>query len=220
MACYYRSSSLGRRALLSSTESCSSIAIISSQLRSPLFCPKQQRRILVLRRSITASTKSRSERTITVWEQTVSASVTKSRPISNDGDENKSKRHTQGAKHYRQNEEGYGWQEVVDPFRSTKIKLSDSYLTKLSFYRNAKMSDVQNIPFVQHFLPANYPQSVCPSYATYASYCFASSIAGSAAMVISTQALLVAVGVGNSSAAPMAAALNWVMKDGGELYMK
>ena len=39
-------------------------------------------------------------------------------------------------------------------------------------------------------------------------------------MVLSTQALLVAVGVGNSSAAPMAAALNWVMKDGGELYMK
>ncbi|KAL3811267.1 hypothetical protein ACHAXA_003366 [Cyclostephanos tholiformis] len=33
-------------------------------------------------------------------------------------------------------------------------------------------------------------------------------------MVLSTQALLVAVGVGTQSAAPMAAALNWVMKDG------
>jgi len=33
-------------------------------------------------------------------------------------------------------------------------------------------------------------------------------------MVLSTQALLVAVGVGTSHAAPMAAALNWCMKDG------
>ena len=33
-------------------------------------------------------------------------------------------------------------------------------------------------------------------------------------MVLSTQALLIAVGVGTESAAPMAAALNWFMKDG------
>eukprot|EP00984_Skeletonema_dohrnii_P015426 scaffold6665_cov78-Skeletonema_dohrnii-CCMP3373.AAC.3 len=47
-------------------------------------------------------------------------------------------------------------------------------------------------------------------------YCFLvlGSVAGSSAMVLSTQALLVAVGVGTQSAAPMAAALNWVMKDG------
>ena len=35
-----------------------------------------------------------------------------------------------------------------------------------------------------------------------------------AAMVLSTQALLIAVGVGTHSAAPLAGALNWVMKDG------
>jgi len=33
-------------------------------------------------------------------------------------------------------------------------------------------------------------------------------------MVLSRQALLIEVGVGTQSAAPMAAALNWVMKDG------
>jgi len=33
-------------------------------------------------------------------------------------------------------------------------------------------------------------------------------------MVLSTQALLLAVGVGSACAAPFAAALNWVMKDG------
>lgn len=188
-------------------------------LPSTILCASR----ILLPRSITTSTRSRNEkreRTITVWEQTVSASVTKSSSTSAN-DEDKNRRHNKGAKHYRPNEKGYGWQEVVDPTLSTKVKLSDSYLSKLSSYKyNTKMVDIQNIPFIQHFLPANYPQSVCPSYATYASYCFASSIAGSAAMVLSTQALLVAVGVGNSSAAPMAAALNWVMKDGGELHMK
>jgi hypothetical protein len=35
-----------------------------------------------------------------------------------------------------------------------------------------------------------------------------------AAMVLSTETLLLAVGVGSASSAPMAEALNWVMKDG------
>ena len=73
---------------------------------------------------------------------------------------------------------------------------------------------IRTIPFLHHFLPARYPHSVCSSYSSYALYCFLGSIAGSAGMVLSTQALLVAVGVGTQSAMPMAAALNWVMKDG------
>lgn len=84
----------------------------------------------------------------------------------------------------------------------------------LNTYKKGEYNDIRKIPFIHLFLPAHFPHSVCPSYITYASYCFLGSIAGSAAMVLSTQALLIAVGVGTQSAAPMAAALNWVMKDG------
>ena len=67
------------------------------------------------------------------------------------------------------------------------------------------------------FLPAQYPDSVAPGYLRFASFCFTASVAGSAAMVLSTQTLLLAVGVVGSNvhhAGIMAGALNWVMKDG------
>ena len=91
-----------------------------------------------------------------------------------------------------------------------------------------------------HFLPARYPTSVAAGYSKFCSYTFAASVAGSAAMVLSTQTLLLAVGVVGSSSASisggdtvtttttdssstaaaaatapvMAGALNWVLKDG------
>lgn len=69
---------------------------------------------------------------------------------------------------------------------------------------------------ITYFLPARYPESVTPGYAQYAGFCFCASVAGSAAMVLSTQTLLLAVGVVGSSqqASIMAGALNWVLKDG------
>ena len=67
---------------------------------------------------------------------------------------------------------------------------------------------------VRHFLPAGYPTSVAPGYSRYVAYCVAANTFGAASMVLSTQTLLLAVGVGSTSAAPMAAAINWVLKDG------
>lgn len=103
-----------------------------------------------------------------------------------------------------------GWQVQQGSNKSTST-LSFSMPTS---HQLNNFTNIRNIPFIHHFLPANFPHSVDKSYATYASYCFLGSVAGSSAMVLSTQALLVAVGVGTQSAAPMAAALNWVMKDG------
>jgi len=109
--------------------------------------------------------------------------------------------------------------ELVKPSSSRQGDSSSNFLlSKLSStingYKSEDLTKIQNLPFIHHFLPANYPHSVSPSYLTYATYCGCGAVAGSAAMVLSTQALLVAVGVGTQSAAPMAAALNWVMKDG------
>lgn len=70
---------------------------------------------------------------------------------------------------------------------------------------------------ITHFLPANYPSSVVNGYGRFAALSFGASIAGSAAMVLSTQTLLLAVGIVGSnttSASVMAGALNWVLKDG------
>jgi Vitamin B6 photo-protection and homoeostasis len=68
-----------------------------------------------------------------------------------------------------------------------------------------------------HFLPAHYPHSVADGYAQFSLLAFAASVAGSAAMVLSTQTLLLAVGVvgsNSTSSGVMAGALNWVLKDG------
>jgi hypothetical protein len=69
---------------------------------------------------------------------------------------------------------------------------------------------------VSHFLPAQYATRVAPGYLPFAGYCFIASVAGSASMVLSTQTLLLAVGVVGSNvqqAGIMAGAFNWVMKD-------
>jgi hypothetical protein len=79
-------------------------------------------------------------------------------------------------------------------------------------------NQLQAIPkkAVSLLLPAQYPQSVAKGYLGFASFCFTASIAGSAAMVLSTQTLLLAVGIvgqSSTSTSVMAGALNWVMKD-------
>lgn len=150
----------------------------------------------------------RSTPILRVWEQTVASTIAKP-SISCDKGEIQTH---QGVTYYQQTNQGTGW-EII-PSKSNDGSFIQMLLSKLSSYKSKDMKKIQNIPFIHHFLPANYPHSVSASYTTYASYCFAGSIAGSAGMVLSTQALLLAVGVGAHSAAPMAAALNWVMKDG------
>ena len=67
---------------------------------------------------------------------------------------------------------------------------------------------------VAYFLPQGYPESVGADYVPYCLWNSAHMALGSAAGVLSTQALLAAVGVGQAAALPIAASLNWVLKDG------
>ena len=147
-----------------------------------------------------------------MFEQTISSSI--ANHAASDDEPEKQKdllRKVRGRVVYQPKD--VGW-EVVKPLNDANNDISSSSSSIPISLQVKDFTDIRNIPFIHHFLPANYPHSVCPSYATYASYCFLGSVAGSSAMVLSTQALLVAVGVGTQSAAPMAAALNWVMKDG------
>lgn len=64
------------------------------------------------------------------------------------------------------------------------------------------------------FLPYGYPDSVSEDYFEYQVWdtiqAFCSTITGT----FTTQAILKGVGVGNAEAAPLAAAITWVLKDG------
>lgn len=85
---------------------------------------------------------------------------------------------------------------------------------KLNFMASLNITNTIQENMLKHFLPTDYPNSVDKGYKEFASYCFLANVCGSTAMVLSTQTLLLAVGVGSASSAPMAGALNWVMKDG------
>ncbi|KAI0563413.1 Root UVB sensitive protein [Gracilaria domingensis] len=62
--------------------------------------------------------------------------------------------------------------------------------------------------------PEGYPQSVGPGFVEYTKWRLSAFFWGGAIGVFSTQGLLLAVGVGRQSAAPLAAALQWVIRDG------
>jgi len=81
---------------------------------------------------------------------------------------------------------------------------NDPFMTKIT---NTSINAIKNL------LPKDYPSSVGPSYLNYVKGQSLATIASSAAMVFSTQSLLLAVGLG-VEAIPIAATLNWVIKDG------
>ncbi|TVU13468.1 hypothetical protein EJB05_40526, partial [Eragrostis curvula] len=66
---------------------------------------------------------------------------------------------------------------------------------------------------VQLLLPDGYPHSVSSDYMQYSLWRGAQGVASQISGVLSTQALLYAVGLGKG-AIPTAAAVNWVLKDG------
>ncbi|MCD7472241.1 hypothetical protein HAX54_013267 [Datura stramonium] len=58
------------------------------------------------------------------------------------------------------------------------------------------------------------PREVSPNYLEYVKWKFVHRVSSSALQVLATQAMLRAIGIGNSRSLPLAAALNWVLKDG------
>jgi hypothetical protein len=66
---------------------------------------------------------------------------------------------------------------------------------------------------IVHLLPQKYPQSVRSNYLTFCKWQSLQYVVSSMGGVLSMQAMLHAIGIG-SGAVPLAAALNWIIKDG------
>ncbi|KAL7581594.1 hypothetical protein ACA910_022151 [Epithemia clementina (nom. ined.)] len=107
-----------------------------------------------------------------------------------------------------------GWQVELPISDENRQESSIPSSSSRGFIGRASSVFQRNV--LVHFLPARFPTSVASGYSNFALYSFGASVAGSAAMVLSTQTLLLAVGVVGSqqSASIMAGALNWVLKDG------
>ena len=63
-------------------------------------------------------------------------------------------------------------------------------------------------------LPVGYPESATDNYSLFVRYNFVQVSLISLTRILSTQAMLLAVGIAQSGALPMAAVINWLLKDG------
>jgi hypothetical protein len=67
---------------------------------------------------------------------------------------------------------------------------------------------------IEVFFPKYYPHSVTRNYWSFTKWNLVAAVSGTLTGVLSTQALLRALGMGAEGALPVAATLNWVIKDG------
>ncbi|CAH0402053.1 unnamed protein product [Chilo suppressalis] len=68
--------------------------------------------------------------------------------------------------------------------------------------------------FIQIFLPQGYPHSVSKDYLSYQIWDTAQAFCSTITGTLATQEVLRGVGVGDTSATPLAATVTWVIKDG------
>ena len=115
--------------------------------------------------------------------------------------------------------------EQEDGVKRNLIKFSISDENKLfrmkknpyySRYMKDTLSVMKNPSerLLNFLLPKNYKDSVEQEYVSFAKWAIVSSFFMTLCGVLSMQSLLIAVGIGASTAIPMAAALNWILKDG------
>ncbi|CAB9514261.1 Protein root UVB sensitive [Seminavis robusta] len=131
-------------------------------------------------------------------------------------DKDKNQRRPRKVTVYLSNENSSQWTTTIPSNEQHDKDRNNTTKTKTTTSNSLQQYLFDNV--ITHFLPAHYPHSVAPGYAKFSILAFSASAAGSAAMVLSTQTLLLAVGVvgasSHNNASIMAGALNWVLKDG------
>ncbi|RYH16588.1 RUS1 family protein [archaeon] len=77
----------------------------------------------------------------------------------------------------------------------------------------SSVTNTLQLSLTRNIFPKNYPESVEAGYSSYVTFQVASAVLSSAGGVLSMQSLLTAIGIG-AGTLPIAATLNWVLKDG------
>ncbi|KAA8499945.1 Protein root UVB sensitive 1, chloroplastic [Porphyridium purpureum] len=103
--------------------------------------------------------------------------------------------------------------EVQGALRTEYVEQADGSLSKTKHRRNNTDWRITE-ELLLFFLPEGFPDSVGESYLEYSTWRGLQNIISAMTAVLSTHALLTAVGVGSGTAAGVAAATNWVLKDG------
>lgn len=101
---------------------------------------------------------------------------------------------------YKQQQEGQEGQQIERQQKGQQEEQFNYYKQQLN-------------KLISFFLPKGYPQSIEKGYSSYAIYQSFGYIFSTASSVLSTQSLLYALGLGEGSI-PLAATLNWIIKDG------
>lgn len=93
------------------------------------------------------------------------------------------------------------------------IRRESNEKQSLRFQLQAQTARLSRIVRVA-FLPVGFPETVSTRYFKYIGYNMIQVTFISLSRVLSTQAMLLAVGLGQGSALPLAAVMNWILKDG------
>lgn len=102
--------------------------------------------------------------------------------------------------------------QTLKPGRFARLDMNErSPVTTIVTDRNTEHTYLDQL--IGHLLPKDYKSSVKPGYIPYVQWSMVASITGTISSVLSMEALLFSMGVG-AGAIPMAAALNWIIKDG------
>ena len=107
-------------------------------------------------------------------------------------------------------------ESVVDDIVVPHDVSKDKSMTMKVFGRESDLLVTTGIArlFRRLCLPVGYPESATDNYSLFVRYNLVQVSLISITRILSTQAMLLAVGIGQPGALPMAAVINWLLKDG------
>lgn len=102
----------------------------------------------------------------------------------------------------------------VGPHLTREYDLSGSHIHETTQSASRWSCVRSGRALLQVLLPRGFPGSVDRGYVGYARWQAVAAVSGTACGVLSMQSLLLAIGIGSASSLPIAATMNWVLKDG------
>lgn len=109
-----------------------------------------------------------------------------------------------------------GGQRILHERTNHDDRVLDKQLSEALFGTKSRLFVDSGLASVarRYFLPIGYPDSVTSKYTPFLRYNMIQVGCISLSKVLSTQAMLLAVGMGQGGALPMAAVITWLLKDG------